>query len=361
MKKILFLLVITLSLVLALGSSTTYAYIGDFVEPTESTLSHPDVIQLTNESRIYQGTLENYYLYYAAEYTLDDAYDQSKVKLITDFTDAYTVDYYVSMPTASVGDLFYTFTTAENMDLVSTELLSDYTITVTHDGTVSGWNVENLEIVFYADGRFEMATVDDGDPASGISSIYDHTLYLVPKTLLFSQQEKYSDVQEITDEFIIDTQEFSGPTYSHNISTTTLDDGWYYIEYVINDEEDYGTINIQANAQSFGGTLNDRNLEYIKRNESDNFYIGFSMEIQIIDGEYRWVSSGGYIADYFHIFNGVPGQGVTQQPSTGAGIITADSDTYQLFGINWYWYAVAAAGAYILLKNKKVRKAVGLK
>jgi hypothetical protein len=329
MKKILFLLVITLSLVLALGSSTTYAYIGDFVEPTESTLSHPDVIQLTNESRIYQGTLENYYLYYAAEYTLDDAYDQSKVKLITDFTDAYTVDYYVSMPTASVGDLFYTFTTAENMDLVSTELLSDYTITVTHDGTVSGWNVEDLEITFYADGRFEMATVDDEDPASGISSIYDHTLYLVPKTLLFSQQEKYDDVQEITDQFTFETT-YSGRVLL-TIESAIASTGWYYVELLNPTQKVDFTV------------INDYNTE--------------SPDVITLTGP----SIDNTVPDDIHIFNGVPGQGVTQQPSTGAGIITADSDTYQLFGIDWYWYAVAAAGAYILLSNKKFRKAVGLK
>jgi hypothetical protein len=357
MKKILFLLVITLSLVLALGSSTTYAYIGDFVEPTESTLSHPDVIQLTNESRIYQGTLENYYLYYAAEYTLDDAYDQSKVKLITDFTDAYTVDYYVSMPTASVGDLFYTFTTAENMDLVSTELLSDYTITVTHDGTVSGWNVEDLEITFYADGRFEMATVDDEDPASGISSIYDHTLYLVPKTLLFSQQEKYDDVQEITDQFTFETT-YSGRVLL-TIESAIASTGWYYVELLNPTQKVDFTV------------INDYNTDFI-RNFKEHFEDG-DIAPYMISFEYYFdaespdvitltgPSIDNTVPDDIHIFNGVPGQGVTQQPSTGAGIITADSDTYQLFGIDWYWYAVAAAGAYILLSNKKFRKAVGLK
>jgi hypothetical protein len=179
----------------------------------------------------------------------------------------------------------------------------------------------------------------------------------VPKTLLFSQQEKYDDVQEITDQFTFETT-YSGRVLL-TIESAIASTGWYYVELLNPTQKVDFTV------------INDYNTDFI-RNFKEHFEDG-DIAPYMISFEYYFdaespdvitltgPSIDNTVPDDIHIFNGVPGQGVTQQPSTGAGIITADSDTYQLFGIDWYWYAVAAAGAYILLSNKKFRKAVGLK
>jgi uncharacterized repeat protein (TIGR02543 family) len=45
----------------------------------------------------------------------------------------------------------------------------------------------------------------------------------------------------------------------------------------------------------------------------------------------------------------------------GSAIITTPSETTELLGLAWYWWAAIAAAGCLVLSNKKVRKAIGLK
>lgn len=52
---------------------------------------------------------------------------------------------------------------------------------------------------------------------------------------------------------------------------------------------------------------------------------------------------------------------LSDESTATPGTITTPTETASLFGIAWYWYAVAIVGGYVLLSNKKVRKSLGMK